>query len=797
MDTASVLFFFAVVLVLFSTLRRLGSHSRVATPTFRSQRRAGRWWEGATWGSLFYLVGSWALAVAGVVQAWTWHTSIAATAPITALVLVQAALHAPALLAWVCVTLVVEALYARARLQGHKAVPLHMAAPALVGSTLRAVWLQVTARLTHAEVDWAGHHAAAHQAMSAVAGRHAAVREAQDLDQRVETLAAQLLAALAQAGGHVTEQYTRQVVARDGSGGTHQVPYSVQVCRVAGSWSYEGEASGGVRPVRARFGLEFSSGVAPQVINVWRSLAAEHGWYVCSVPRDAAEYDPQSESLLVWLVRPEAPEVELPPRDLAEEIPALAPPAWEDLSPLSLEGPPLSVLNEPNRHAIGRTNEGRTASQAALAAIRKMGMADAEIREVKSGPVVSTSIIHLPSAKASDINSIEANLRFFTGQKNLRAYQAEGYPSSIAVEWPNASRATVGLREVCAAPEIRNSRGDLVGVLGVTTTGQPIPTDVAAWPNGLIGGQPGAGKSGFENALLVSLLLRYSPAELRLLPIDPKKVELRPYRALPHLLCPPIIQPSLAGPAFSWAVAEMERRYDLMERMGVKKLSDLNKRLYPDQRLPRILILVDEAQMVMEDKTSGELIQDAGTALATMSRASGVHLLFATQKPVISIVPTVIKACLTTRVGFATATAKESEVILDQGGTEALLGKGDLLARIGEGSTLIRAQSPWVDDAEVAAVVAWWVEHAEQVFDPGLMAALGIGSGMATGPVATDRGSISTSARPRLVVVHDDEEDEGETAATAEDYGSDDIRGLVDDILGNGDDPGGGDDDNG
>jgi DNA segregation ATPase FtsK/SpoIIIE-like protein len=321
--------------------------------------------------------------------------------------------------------------------------------------------------------------------------------------------------------------------------------------------------------------------------------------------------------------------------------------------------------------------------------------------------------------------------------------RAEGWPGCAAVEVPNARRATVALRAVLA--ELRDAGGEMAAPLGVATDGTPAAADIADWPHGLAAGATGAGKSVFVNAVLVSLLLRYSPRRLRLVLIDPKRVEFSLYRGLPHLARPIVVGTDEAVTALEDAVAEMHRRYAALERAGARKLSEYNALAPEDRRLPRLLVVIDEAQALMADKEMAAAVVAASKALAAMGRAAGVHMLYGTQYPLATVIPSALKANTPTRVALLVPSRVNSQVILDQDGAEALLGAGDMLVCVGGGAEVRRLQSAFVSEEEVRAVVAWWKGHADGGDDGG--AAADDGAPPAPSPVPSAREGASRLLR--------------------------------------------------
>jgi hypothetical protein len=397
----------------------------------------------------------------------------------------------------------------------------------------------------------------------------------------------------------------------------------------------------------------------------------------------------------------------------ASVAPAAARPAAppvDDVSPLGPGLPPLALLEAPPPPPD--PEDGAAVARRVLAALQAHGVRDVEAVEVRLGPTVTTVIVRPPAGPgAARVLRLAEDLRFRLGMAGVMVRRAEGRPGCAAVEVPSAKRAVVSLRAVLAAT--RDAGGELVAPLGVAPDGTPLVTDIAEWPHGLVAGATGSGKSVLVNALLVSLLLRYPPERLRLVLIDPKRVELALYRDLPHLARPLVTGAEEAVVALEDAVAEMRRRYALLERAGVRKLPEHSARAPAPLRLPRLLVVIDEAQALMEDQDHAERVVAASKELAAMGRAAGAHLLYGTQYPLASVIPSALKANTPTRIALQVRTRVNSQVILDQDGAEALLGAGDMLACVGGGAELRRAQSPFVSEDEVRAVVGWWAGRAD------------------------------------------------------------------------------------
>ena len=306
----------------------------------------------------------------------------------------------------------------------------------------------------------------------------------------------------------------------------------------------------------------------------------------------------------------------------------------------------------------------------------------------------------------------------------------------MGIEVPNESPSVVGLREILESPEFQGETGALPVAVGRLVDGRPLVKNLAEMPHLLIAGATGAGKSVQINTLLCSLLTRQTPDDLRLILIDPKRVELRPYRNIPHLLTPLILEPDKAKTVLQRACRELDRRTRILEEHGVRNIDGFNrvvdrleearsgKRRQKDDetgipaRMPRLVIVVDElADLFIHAKAE---VTPAIQRLLSLGRAEGIHLVLATQRPSTDIVSGTLKANLPTRIAFRVASYVDSRTILDRIGAETLLGKGDMLM-MRPGADLPRAQGAFVDEKEVGRLVKFWEGAAAPVFDEGML----------------------------------------------------------------------------
>ena len=359
-----------------------------------------------------------------------------------------------------------------------------------------------------------------------------------------------------------------------------------------------------------------------------------------------------------------------------------------------------------------------------------------EITAVRTGPVVTMYELEpAPGVKASRVIGLAEDIARNMSAISARVSAIPG-KTVMGIELPNADRQTVALKERAASEAYAAHKGGLPIILGKDIAGEPIVADLAAMPHLLVAGTTGSGKSVGLNCILLSLLYRFTPRECRLILIDPKVLELKSYDDIPHLLSPVVTEPHKSVRALKWAVEEMERRYRMMSSIGARNLTGFNERVRtaaakgkplgrrvqigfdPDtgeelfeeeqldyETLPMIVLIVDELADLMV--TVGKEIEVLIQRLSQKSRAAGIHLIMATQRPSVDVITGVIKANLPTRISFNVTSRIDSRTILGEQGAEQLLGKGDMLFKPSSGA-LTRVHGPFVSDEEVEAVAEHW-----------------------------------------------------------------------------------------
>ncbi|MGL5615725.1 MAG: DNA translocase FtsK [Sarcina sp.] len=333
---------------------------------------------------------------------------------------------------------------------------------------------------------------------------------------------------------------------------------------------------------------------------------------------------------------------------------------------------------------------------------------DAEILQVTKGPSVTRFEIQ-PKAgiKVSKIVNLADDIALGLAAGGIRMEAPIPGKSAIGIEVPNKKQTPVYFREIIESKEFKESKANVACALGKDITGKSIVADLSAMPHLLIAGATGSGKSVCINTLIVSVLYKYSPEEVKLLMVDPKVVELNVYNGIPHLLIPVVTEPKKAAGALNWAVNEMNKRYKLFADTGVRNVGSYNnfiEKKGEGEKLPYIVIIVDElADLMMVCPND---VEDSICRLAQMARAAGMHLVLATQRPSVDVITGVIKANIPSRISFAVSSQIDSRTILDSSGAEKLLGRGDMLfSPIGESNNL-RVQGAFISEEEVEQVVS-------------------------------------------------------------------------------------------
>jgi len=359
----------------------------------------------------------------------------------------------------------------------------------------------------------------------------------------------------------------------------------------------------------------------------------------------------------------------------------------------------------------------------------------AKVVAVNPGPAVTQYEVQpAEGVPVRKITSMANDLSLALAAAPIRIEAPIPGKSAVGIEVPNKSASLVTIREVISSPSFQTGGKSLPLALGNDVSGQPIVGDLARMPHLLIAGATGQGKSVCINVLIASLLFQATPNQLRLMLIDPKRVEMSSYNGLPHLMVPVLVEPHQATAALRWAVAEMDRRYRLLSSVGVRNIQTYNERAKTAdaKEMAYLVIVIDElADLMMV--AAGE-VEELVCRIAQLARAVGIHLVVATQRPSTDIITGLIKANIPSRIAFAVGSQVDSRVILDSGGAEKLLGRGDMLYQPVDAGKPTRVQGAFVSDPEVDAVVGWWKAQGaprflEEVLDNALPSELGDGEG--------------------------------------------------------------------
>jgi DNA segregation ATPase FtsK/SpoIIIE, S-DNA-T family len=404
------------------------------------------------------------------------------------------------------------------------------------------------------------------------------------------------------------------------------------------------------------------------------------------------------------------------------------------VAPKSVSGfklPPSTLLHRSEETQIVREDTLRTEAQVLVEKCAEFDVLG-QVVQINPGPVVTTFEFR-PDAgvKYSRVTGLAEDLCLAMRAESILIERMAG-KSTVGIQVPNHDRETIWLRDVIEAENFRNAKSKLTLAMGKDINGRIVTADLTTMPHVLIAGSTGSGKSVAINAMIMSVLYKATPAQVRLILVDPKRVELGMYEGIPHLFTPIITEPKLAANALRNAVREMERRLKLLASRSVRNIDQYNKLFEngtpslfddaPDEEpLPYIMIIIDElADLMMLDKAN---VEEAITRLAQMARAVGIHLVLATQRPSVDVITGLIKANVPTRMSFRLATKVDSRTILDSNGAESLLGRGDMLFLPPGTSRLQRVHAPFVTEKEIEAVTNFWKTQGNAEYVQGFLEA--------------------------------------------------------------------------
>ncbi len=401
--------------------------------------------------------------------------------------------------------------------------------------------------------------------------------------------------------------------------------------------------------------------------------------------------------------------------------------------------PPLKFLNDPPKRSHN-INEAEIDQQISnlLDKLRKFKI-DGDVVRTYTGPIVTTFEFRpAPHIKVSKILTLQDDLAMALKAQTIRIQAPIPGKDVVGIEVPNQNLETIYLKEILESEVFKNASSPLTMALGKDIVGAPFVTDLKKLPHLLIAGTTGSGKSVGINAMLLSLLYRNSPQTLRLMMIDPKMLEFSIYNDIPHLLTPVITEAKKAITALANMVAEMERRYKIMSQTRTKNIESYNEKMKSEggEQFPYIVVIIDELADLM--MTSGKDVELYIGRLAQMARASGIHLIVATQRPSVDVVTGLIKANLPSRISYRVGQRIDSKVILDQMGAESLLGRGDMLFTPPGSPGVIRLHAPFASEKEIETIVNFLKEQQDVIYDEKFLAEEGSSAGSAAGVLGED-----------------------------------------------------------
>lgn len=383
--------------------------------------------------------------------------------------------------------------------------------------------------------------------------------------------------------------------------------------------------------------------------------------------------------------------------------------------------PPIELLSIPTR-AEGKSSDEELREVAAKLqdTLHSFGV-DVTMGAVTCGPTVTRyELLPEQGVRVNKITNLADDLKLSLAAESIRIEAPIPGKAAVGIEVPNAVPSPVHFRELLDGSAFKKAKSPITFAVGKDIAGKPIMTDIAKMPHLLIAGATGSGKSVCINTLIMSILYKADPSDVKLIMIDPKVVELSVYNGIPHLFCPVVTDPKEAAASLNWAVREMMERYEKFKDLGVRNISGYNQKIKSVEnsadagyeKMPSLVIIVDEfADLMM---VASKEVEDAVCRLAQLARAAGIHLVLATQRPSVNVITGVIKANIPSRIAFSVSSAIDSRTILDRGGAEKLLGKGDMLFYPAGYTEPVRVQGAFVSDKEVSDVVDFLIQENEQ-----------------------------------------------------------------------------------
>ncbi|RLE13981.1 hypothetical protein DRJ04_03220, partial [Candidatus Aerophobetes bacterium] len=375
--------------------------------------------------------------------------------------------------------------------------------------------------------------------------------------------------------------------------------------------------------------------------------------------------------------------------------------------------PPIDLLQLPSAKHTS-SSEVMEAGKKLQQTLKDFGV-EVEIEEVKEGPAITRYEVKLaPGIRVSRLMNLSSDLALSLAVPNVRIEVPVSGKSLVGIEVPKKKVNFVYLRELLEEAEFRERKEKLLFPLGKDIAGETVWVNLETLPHLLLGGSTGSGKSVCINSILISLLYRVTPEEVKFLLIDPKTVELVDYAEIPHLIFPPVKDFKTATKALDWVVQEMMQRYDKFNREGVRNISGFNKNKEKEERMSYLVVVIDELADLM--MLAGVRLEKTLCRIAQLGRATGIHLVVATQRPSVDVITGLIKANFPSRISFAVASQVDSRTILDTSGAEKLVGNGDMLFSPVEASKPFRVQGSYISPTEVKKVVAFIREQEKPVY---------------------------------------------------------------------------------
>jgi len=382
----------------------------------------------------------------------------------------------------------------------------------------------------------------------------------------------------------------------------------------------------------------------------------------------------------------------------------------------SFQLPPVGLLKPPPPSELKRTREELQENAEVLRRKLQDFEVDGRIVQVSPGPIITSYEFEpAPGVKVSQVVNLSDDLALALKAASVRIVGPIPGRGTVAIEVPNDDHATVYLREIFISPEFAESKGKLPLALGKDVQGQAVVADLAAMPHLLIAGATGSGKSVGLNGMICSILYKATPADVRFLMIDPKRLELSCYEGIPHLLAPVVTDAKEAAARLRWIVGKMDERYKTLQHKQVRNIEGYNRAVGPEDRLPYWVVVVDELADLM--MVSAGDVQTSLVRLAQIARAVGIHLIIATQRPSVDVVTGLIKANFPTRIAFQVASKVDSRTVLDGNGAEQLLGRGDMIYVPPGANKQMRVHGAWVADEEVKAICEFLRKQGTAVYE--------------------------------------------------------------------------------